>query len=455
MIIKTEEFMKKLGDDLHWITINRNLPFMWKGSLKLKDYGDVITDADFQTCVYYNRNLLEIVSSVLRKNRSSNSPFTFINMSVGRYIGYEVPWSIDDRGGCQFDPERAKRWFKWFRSQNSVSFVTLKYIEPKLRGDMTIKDLIDIENALHPYAEIIWSEEDIRRGFVIRNGIKYFLLQEMKTETPVLEYLYEYQNSYVGIDVGLVDKNYKVPPVGAMYRFYIQNWYKVLKSMRWKLEDRYSGEYFTEMNKINTLSALKYQVELILKIQKGNILPRNQFVRLYNQTLDELKKVGIELSGRGLMQVSHLLYERINEELKSNVMYFAERLVDENTRSKIILRLKRGAAAQIPSSQEKMRKRHANGIQCPFFPTDMEEYEKLLELSQRIDMNPDHVVNCFSEAAIKLGKQVHEIVNEIVKDNGLSVREEGDDIVLYHQNAVKGRYALGDKSKLQAYVLLK
>jgi len=121
----------------------------------------------------------------------------------------------------------------------------------------------------------------------------------------------------------------------------------------------------------------------------------------------------------------------------------------------MILRLKRGAAAQIPSSQEKMRKRHANGIQCPFFPTDMEEYEKLLELAQRIDMNPDHVVNCFSEAAIKLGKQVHEIVNEIVKDNGLSVREEGDDIVLYHQSAVKGRYALGDKSKLQAYVLLK
>ena len=64
-------------------------------------------------------------------------------------------------------------------------------------------------------------------------------------------------------------------------------------------------------------------------------------------------------------------------------------------------------------------------------------------------------MNCFSEAAIKLGKQVHEIVNEIVKDNGLSVREEGDDIVLYHQSAVKGRYALGDKSKLQAYVLLK
>ena len=92
------------------------------------------------------------------------------------------------------------------------------------------------------------------------------------------------------------------------------------------------------MNKINTLSALKYQVELILKIQKGNILPNNQFVRLYNQTLDELKKVGIELSGRGLMQVSHMLYERINEELKSNVMYFAGRLVDENTRAKMILR---------------------------------------------------------------------------------------------------------------------
>lgn len=390
----------------------------------------------------------------MRKNRSHNSPFTFIHMAVGRYVGYEVPWTIDDRGGCQFDPERAKRWFQWFRTQNSVSSVTLKYIEHKLSGDMTIKDLIDIENALHPYAEIIWSEDDIRRGFVVRYGTKYFLLQEMKTETPVLEYLYEYQGSYVAVDVGLVDKNYKVPPSGAMYRFYMQDWYKVLKTMRWKVEDQYKDEYFAEMIKINTLSALKYQVELVLKIQKGNTLPQNRFDRLYNQTLEELKQVGIELSGRELIQISHLLYERINEELKNKVMYFAE-LVGENERAKVILRLKRGVEAQIPTSQEKMRQRHNAGIQCPFFPTDMEEYEKLLDLAQRMDMNPDLVVNCFSDSAIKLGKPVHEVVDELVKDNGLSVREEGDEVVLYQHGTVKGRYALGDKSKLQAYVLLK
>jgi len=454
MIIKTESFDRKFNDDLHWITLNRKLPLWYKGSYKVKDWGDIITDIDLTARVYYNTKLLEIISGLLARNRKYNSPFKFIHMAVGKYQGYQLPWIIDDNGGCNFDLDKARIWFEWFKEQGMVPDSVLVYIETRLYSSiLTIRNIIDIENAIHPYSEIVWGEKDIRNGYIRKDNIVYNLLDEMKTETPVLEFVYKYEDKYIVIDVGLVDRNFKVPPAGPMYRYYMQDWYKIMKGFRWKIEERYRPQYFTDMNKINTLIALKYQIEFIQKIEnRKDILSRAEIMRVKKDIYNVMKKI-IKLDRT--MSSDDILYqitEKVNNYLRDKVMRYAD-LVTPVERNEIRLRLYRGGEAQIPTSEEMLRYRTMNGIECPFFSTNMNEFTQLVDIALRSDIHPGKMISCFTKISEKLNKPIRNVMNEVLTTTALSIITKDDRIVLYDSNIEKGTFSLKDKPKLQIQIL--
>ena len=456
MIIKTKDFDRQFHNDLHWITLNRNLPLQQKGSYKVKEFGDLITDIDLQALVYLNPKLIDIISGVLSKNRGGKSPFTFIHMSVGTYKGFELPWSIDDSGGCNYDPQLAREWFEQFKISALVPGHVLSYMENKLfSDDMRIRNLIDIENIIHPYAEIVWSEDDIRRGFVQRGSDRYYLLDEMKTETPVLEYVYHYRDAeYVAIDVGMVDKKFRVPPNGAMYRYYMDDWYKVMKTYRWKLAAADRPAYFQTMNGITKLIALKYQIGFIEKLSFFNVLPKHDMDALYDSTYAELDQMGVKYTGRKLSELVDVLYEQVNIVLRDSILFYAN-LLEPVEKEKILLRLARGAEARIPTTQKQLTDRRTVGVKCPFFPTDMDEYSFLTELALKLDMDVDRVVNCFSQVAIEMHKPVSQVIKDVIQPNNLSLVTTDTEVVLNEHGQVKARYPIADKGKLQAYILLK
>ena len=456
-IIKTKEFDQQFQQDRHWIEINRNLPLWDKGSYKVKEWGDLVTDIDLQARVRYFPNLINIISNVLEKNRRKKSRFIFIHMAVGRYDGYDIPWTIDDNGGCDYDPERVKVWWNEFKNRSLVPDHIRRYIKSKLFDpEMRISNLIDVENALHPYAEIVWSEDDIRKGFIQRDGKRYDLLDVMKTETPVLEYVYHYRNNeYVAIDVGLVDNRFKVPIKNKIYLYYMEDWYRILKTFRWKLSENDKETYFQVMNGITNLIALKYQIGFIEKLAKGNVLPSQQIDSLLHNTYAELDKLGINHRGIELSEISKYLYENVNNILADSVKVYANKLENYDERKEILNRLSRGAQAHIPSTQEQLVLRRQNGFSCPFFATDLDEYEQLTDLAIRMDMDVELVINCFSRISIGLGKPVAQIIKDIVSPNQFSILIDKDKVVLKENGREKGRYPISLKTKLQAYVLLK
>jgi hypothetical protein len=455
-LLKTKEFDQQFNRDLHFITINSRLPLWQKGSFKTKEWGDIVTDIDMTARVYFTPKLIDIVSNVLRKNRGGRSPFTFIHMAVGRYDGYDVPWTIDNNGGCDYEPQRTKVWFDTFKNSGLVPPYVMSYIQSKLFTDnMRISNLIDIENALNPYAEIVWTENDISKGFVQRGDKRYYLLNAMKTETPVLEYVYHYRgNEYVAIDVGLVDKKFTVPITDKMYRYYMDDWYKIMKTFRWKLPKSYKEAYFQTMNEITQLIALKYKIGLVEKLTKSNVLPPQQINALLDSTYVELDLLGINHKGIQLSVIANYLYEEVNKKLADSVQIYADKLVGSEQK-KVFDRLSRGAQAQIPATQEQLATRRRTGIQCPFFATELDEYEQLTILAIHMDMDVELVVNCFSQVSIQLGKSVSQVIKDVVQPNDFSILVDGDEVILREHGQEKGRYSIRDKSKLQAYVLLK
>lgn len=456
VLVKTKEFDIRFQQDKSWLEINRRIPLLEKGSYKVKEWGDIVTDIDLQAHVYFNSRLLDIIANVVSKNRRYNSPFIFMYMSVGKYDGYEVPWNIDESGDCDYNPEKVKVWWEEFKNTNLIPKDIKNYIFSKLFSDnMRISKLIDVENALHPYAEILWTENDIRKGFIDNNGKRYYLLHEMKTETPVLEYIYNYQNNeYVSIDVGLVDKKFAIPPIGKMYRYYTQDWYKIMKSFRWKIPTNKRTDYFKVMNEITILISLKHQLNLIQKLIKHKILSSQRINDFLNATYTELNKLSINYKGKQLNEIENYLYEEVNKKLENNVLVYANKIQDPE-RKKILNRLIRGAQAQIPVMQDQLLIRHRAGIQCPFFAVELNEYEKLTALAMRLDINVDLVVNCFSQIAIQLRKSVSQLTDEVIHDNGLSLLEIGGEVILRENGKERGKYMLSDKKKVQMYVLLK
>jgi len=219
-VIKTKIFDQQLNNNISWITINKHQPLQLLGSYKVKEWGDIITDIDYQARVHLTPGLINIITNIVSKNKSGKSPFTFLHMTVGKYDGYEVPWTIDETGGCDFDPKLAKEWFELFKTQNLVTPNDLKYIEGKLFNEnMKIQNLIDIGYALWQHFLIVWNLDDIRRGFVEHKGKRYYLLEQMKTKIPVLKFVYHYQdNQYVSIDLSLMDKKYKLGATMNTYR---------------------------------------------------------------------------------------------------------------------------------------------------------------------------------------------------------------------------------------------
>jgi hypothetical protein len=453
MLIKTREFDNKFNQEVKWITPDQKRSLWQKGSYKIKEWGEIVTDIDLQANVRFDSSLIDILSRMLYNLRVKHSPFIFIRMAVGRYKGYKLPWVINDKGSCDFNLNKAKAWFVWFKDHKMVPDRVLEYIREKLSApELRISDLIDIENAIQPYAEINWLEDDIRRGFIQRSNTKYILLDEMKTETPVLEFAYQYgPMGYIGIDVGLVDKKYAVAPTDGMYRYYKQDWYKVMKGFRWKIPETEKADYFTRMNTINRLIALKYQMEFIQKLIKYHTLPKDitdklefvihtelSYIRIYGHDVDDLLKN---------------ITDDINIQLESFVTHFADMLADPEDRKEALMYLQRGKASLMPVSQDILVQRYKAGNNCPFFSTDMTELELLVNLALRIEMDPDQVVDCFTQISKNVEKPIRDVYNEVIAQNNFLIHTSGDQVILYDGNEELKRLPLSRKQALQIFII--
>lgn len=448
MLIKTREFDAKFTNDLKWITINQKHPLKQKGSYKLKEWGEPLSDIDLQADVYFNKKLIDIIYHIITR---PHSPFTFIQFGVGRYNGFQLPWTIDDYGDCEYNPENVKNWYQYFFKQNLVPTDLLNYIYEKLFSDnMTIRNLLDVENAILPYSEINWSVDDIRRGFIIKDGVKYFLLEAMKTETPVLEFVYKFNDQFIAIDMGLVDKNYIVRFQDNMYKYYTQNWYKILKGFRWKVKPEYQPQLLKDTSQVTRILAINAEIDLLKRVQQ---IPYYQDLsELITNVKKDLASIGINMDSEDFDQIEDRLNNDINNVLEQYVWEYMA-VLQPHYRKNIIRQFARGIESSDLVNQEILRERYDTGVHCPFFPTNMKDHDLLYDLSNRMDLPTMEVMDCFSQAAIERKTTIENVMN-IVGKNDLSILISENDVILRDGTKTLGKYPKSDLSKLRKIVLL-
>ena len=93
--------------------------------------------------------------------------FYFLYLGCGWYQGYQIPWTIDTNGGCDFDLNAADEWLENLRSNGLISDGLYGEINAILNADVIrIGDLIKIRGLIKEVAEIKWKKEWIEQGYV-------------------------------------------------------------------------------------------------------------------------------------------------------------------------------------------------------------------------------------------------------------------------------------------------
>jgi hypothetical protein len=444
MFIKTQHFDEQLKKDIKYITVNNLKPMIIKGSYPKKKNGDIITDIDFESHVCYNDKLLDIITD----NITKSNKFIFLQLSCGINKDFEVPWTIGETGDCFFEPNIVIKWFNNIK----VSHTTREYIKSKLYSSkLRIRDLIDIENILQPYSDVIWDKYSIKRKFKIINNTKIYLLDSIKSNVSVLEFLYHYEDYYIPIDIALVDENYKTSITERMYKYYTQDYYKILKSYRGKINGyKYMSEYKNVMSKITILISVQYQLSSIITVIKNKSLSIYEINRLMYNLCNILYTYGIICSSN-INLIRSQIYDYVNNYLSKYVSYFTNLLLP-NHKGKYSLNIKRGIESQIPTDFKTMKSRLDIGVLCPFFPTNMNEFKFLTSLSERLDIHSETLIQCFSTVAIHFNIHVSDVIKQI-DTNNLSITTHKRNVTLWDDNKKIKEYDISYKKKLQIHIL--
>lgn len=454
MLIKTPEFDSQLMRDIQIITINRNVPLILKGSYKRKPNGALLSDIDFTAKVNFSEKLLkEILPNIINKTKRGRR-FYFIHLTCGTYDELNVPWIIDDEG-CNFNLQLAHEWFENFRKLNLVPADIIDYIGKRLYGkELTMRDLVDIEKMLHLYASIKWKENDIRKGEITHpvSGKVYKLLDLMRYKSiSVMKYMYfPKEDEFVSIDVGLVDRNYTEKGRSDSPMYYEDDCYKILKSFKWKVENK---EKFAEvMQQVEILTALKYQVNGLNKIMKYKILPTSSTDRILSNLYTELEKQNIPYKGKNLIQIGLDIYDRINDFLCNYVKYFLLK-IKPSEREKYVRFIERAVEAKVPVNKDLLIQREKAGLKCPFFQSDT-EINPLFGVAMRTGMDPNRVLRCFSQASEEEKMSVDEVVRGVVGKNDMYLIDLGNELLLM-DGSKERKFKPEDKKILQEYILKK
>lgn len=448
MISKTEHLIKQLEDNLWVITPDKNYPLKLKGSFKFKPENSLVTDIDFTAIVRYNKGLVEIALRKLLERVRKSPYFIFMDFSCGMYKDFIVPWKINSFG-CDFDYTVSIEWYNNLKNKNILKESDITKLDSILySSEINIADLINIERILEPYYDIKWTEQDVYNGYKIDiydNTTKYDLLDLLKDERfyGVLKLLFVYYDTnknidYIPIDLRLIQGFDKTIEMQKLYPYYSNNWYKIMKSYKWKVLDEYKEEYTASLLKIDYQNALLNRLKMYKKIIKNKLLQpmylSNFEFKLYDEInglsniIDNelIKNIPDKPDISYINNIISLLTENINNQLENDVIYYRTKLNKQDV-IREDMNFARILYSKKSSSVDELKQKRELGILCPFYLIDGDEYNFLYNIGINFMIEPENLIECFQEFVLKNNILVRNIVNIKSKQNMFLRFSENDE----------------------------
>ena len=435
MIIKDQLLDEQLYESFFQIKINNSQNI--EGSYKFKPYGSFVSDIDYTVYSNADTNLINSIKRIIKiKNK-----FIFIHLSCGNYPEFVPPWKITNTG-CDFNYIEAVEWYQNIKIKFEPE--TISFIENKLfRKTLTIRDIIEINLELEKYSDIKWTRTDILNGYKIDKydtSIRYDLLNTLRNYHPVLKFLFIYSNrndiDYIPVDIGILKPNEKRGIIQKCNPFYTENWYRIFKSLKWKIKSEFKSHYLIALLKIDYQNALLNRLKMLKRIISQQLINEDKILELQSKIGGEIANPLSEITEHDLTLESLIkqVEKNISLTLEEDAKYFIDKLKKQ---SDIVLKhmyLDRAVVyASIPVSIKNLMKRSDKGIRCPFFDVDDEEYNFLYQFSVDLLLEPIKSINCFIQIANDADLLVKNII-DINIENNFFLKMVDDKVELYKRN---------------------
>lgn len=328
MIRKCDSFDRQLKDDIDQVTIARHCPYRMKGSYTRKPKGSYVSDIDYSAFVKMNKGLLKRIVQILERIRKDGN-FTFVQLGCGQFEEFIVPWSIDIEGGCSYDKTTTQAWYMLLEQLIPPNVFAVGK-EKLLGSTISIRTLIEVENLVKPFGEINWSEKDIKNGQKILRGKRYDLLEIMKTQSTVLEFIYcPWGTEIVSVDIGLDDRAYPKGIPQLMYKYYTDDFYEIFKSYQKRLQNEFAEEYAVILQSVELMVAVRCQVDMLLNIVKMALYSKSEINSIADDLYDNFVELNIPYGDVDLVEITDILSRRINNTVEAKCQYFRDRLRPE------------------------------------------------------------------------------------------------------------------------------
>ena len=321
MLYKSRAFNAFLYDNIGKIT--RNTYYFQrvrtKGKYSRSPDGQIITDIDIEAHAEFGNTLLKDLVTLLTRIQHNKNMILF-KFSFGIFREHEIPWSIID-GKVQYNKTDALYWLSNITRDCLIPTVTLSRVKNLIDKDqeITIQDLELISSLVYSYIEIRWTLEDINRGYILHNNKEYDILEIMKTSPPILEVGLLYQSEIVSLDFAVIDREYRnVYDNTDIY--YLDDSYKILKSIQWKIEEPDRKILQQILLDISPLVSRRYQQEIYNMLLLYHSETRPDLIRLVK------KQIGNSVD-------PYITTEEINRKMSVHMETFIPKISEQSKRS--------------------------------------------------------------------------------------------------------------------------
>lgn len=394
MLIKTQEFVDQFNRDLDMLLLNKKTKHSYrvKGSFQLKDIGAPISDIDIEQLGYLNRRFIDIFSSIIARSRGT---FKFIRVKTGFAKELFPPWTIDENGECKFNLAKAYEWLKQLEKVKIVSADHIKEIHNIFDKDkLAILDLAKISAILDKYY-FKWNLEEFKRGFKIINGHRYDILVEMQRSIPVFKFAYEYKGQFCAVDIAIRDRKYHpkftTKEIDSLpSHVYRRNFYKLLKSIKWRISEHRRSVYTDFVNQFETQISIINEIELYKKLKPIYV---NLADRLLKNITADLKAIDPALE---MDQAYNKFKNMINVESFNNIRRIANYIFDLTKYTRSMVYWYR-ALNDYPVNREKIIELNQQGIDSVFTSITSEQWDEIIRITRRIDGDGLEVHKCLVE----------------------------------------------------------
>lgn len=405
------------------------------GSFISKKYDEIISDIDIIQYIRYNNYNYKRLSEIISNTSKEGSNIRFIRFYCGLKQNLLLPWKIDDKGNCNFSLENTYKWLTYIEKDIPKDVYTQIYKILKTQETLSLRDLIIVEEIIKQYTNISWSEKDIKNGFKIEKGIKYDLLEMLKTSQTknVIKFLYIYNNKndkintkteYCLLDCSL---NQNRSDIINFYSYYLNNKKSKFKGLKFHLPENIKDKYRESIiSNIGYLTSLASRLELILKIQKYNksnmLISEDELKRLTKDVMNFASQHKYTFQKNFSIAENQKILENTIIE-KFDYLYKQYRpLVKESNIKNLFLYELRGEEGSLQIHKDILQQRIDKGVSCPFFTLFGDDIKTIINISIKAKIEPKELLNCVYTVANEMKIEPLNVV-ELFSKNNLSIHE--------------------------------